>query len=610
MHRTRMPAFGLFTFLTALAAFAAARASAQEPVPPPTPTTPIIVPLNGTVPVQMSSKKLITNVSEDNPGPVGLQILKKDPTTVLVTGRVPGISIVTLTDVDNRKEVFEFVVQTDVQYLKYVLRRAVPTATIEPIASANNTFILTGTVQRAEDIQIVIDTVRSIVGNRVINALRVGGVQQVQLEVVVARVARSEARSAGFSFLETGKNHYIGSILSSPLNLTGTNLASVTMPLANLAGSPNAVFGIVNDKQGFAGFLNALRNENLVKVLAEPKLVTLSGHPAEFISGGEQAVPSLASGSAGGGAVAGVDFRPFGTTVRFLPIVLGDGKIYLEVEPQFTFPDPSNLFSAPIPGTNSVVFGRTTQRVRTSVVLEDCQTFAIGGMVFHSVNGSSSKVPILGDLPFIGTAFSTISYTESEEELLVLVTPRLVDPMACNQLPKYLPGEETRSPDDFELFLERILEAPRGPREVFHGMCYVPAYKNSPTVNTLPCAKGGHGLHYPHGRCDCSPAGPLGYTTPNCHGCDGHGCANCANGGGAVPGTLPGGDMIHAEPVPAQAAPAQGQRLPETAATNMPVTSGPAPGSDGALTPTAAPGDASAVVAPQVLADPGAGEPR
>src|SRR5262249_50283386 len=156
------------------------------------------------------------------------------------------------------------------------------------------------------------------------------------------------------------------------------------------------------------------------------------------------------------------EFRPFGTTVRFLPIVLGNGKIYLEVEPQFTFPDPSNLFSAPIPGTNSVVFGRTTQRVQTSVILEDCQTFAIGGMVFHSVTGNSSKVPILGDLPFIGAAFSTINYTDSEEELLVLVTPRLVDPMDCTQVPKYLPGQETRNPDDFELFLERILEAPRG----------------------------------------------------------------------------------------------------------------------------------------------------
>jgi pilus assembly protein CpaC len=593
MHRKRVARLGLFTFLVGLAALAGARrAAAQEPVPPPTPNPSVIIPLNGTVPVQMSTKKLIKNVEEDTPGAViGFQILKKDPSTVLITGRSPGIAVVTLTDADGRKEVFEFVVQTDVQYLKFVLKKAVPTASIEPIASANNTFILTGTVQRSEDVQIVIDTVRSVVGNRVINALRVGGVMQVQLEVVVARVARSEARLAGFSFLETGKTHYVSSILSSPLFLTGTNLANVSSAVANLSGSPNAVFGIVNDKQGFSGYLSALRNNNLVKVLAEPKLVTLSGRPAEFISGGEQAVPTLASGSAGGGAVSGVEFRPFGTTVRFLPIVLGNGKIYLEVEPQFTFPDPSNLFSAPIPGTNSVVFGRTTQRVQTSVILEDCQTFAIGGMVFHSMNGNSSKVPILGDLPFIGAAFSTINYTDSEEELLVLVTPRLVDPMDCTQLPKYLPGQETRNPDDFELFLERILEAPRGPRRVFHGLCYVPAYKNSPTVNSFPCAGG----HHTHGRCDCAnPPGivstcPCGDNGHGANGCGAGGCGGPGNGAGAHE-AAPAGDADH---------PANMPNVPAA----LPVTSGAAPAGDRGMTP------ASGVESP-LTPVPGEGESR
>src|SRR5262249_41877829 len=204
---------------------------------------------------------------------------------------------------------------------------------------------------------------------------------------------------------------------------------------------------------------------------------------------------------AGGGAVSGVDFKPFGTTVQFLPIVLGDGKIYLEVQPQFTFPDPTPLFSAPDPGTNAAVFGRTTQRVQTSVVLEDGQTFAIGGMVFRTANGTATRVPIVGDLPFIGFFFSHLNYTESEEELLVLVTPRLVDPLACNQLPKYLPGQETRSPDDFELFLERILEAPRGPRRVHDGWSYEAAYRNDPTTAILPCGGlnrcGGHGPHRP-----------------------------------------------------------------------------------------------------------------
>src|SRR5262249_46313799 len=157
------------------------------------------------------------------------------------------------------------VVQTDVQHLKYVLRRAVPTANVEPIATANNVIILTGHVQRSEDVPIVLDTARSVVGDRVVNAMRVGGVMQVQLCVTVARVARSEARSMGFSFLHTGNQGFLASVLTSPLNLTGTVASAPTAAASTLSGSPNILFGLVGDNHSFAGFLEALRVENLVK---------------------------------------------------------------------------------------------------------------------------------------------------------------------------------------------------------------------------------------------------------------------------------------------------------------------------------------------------------
>ena len=615
MHRTkRVPGFALGLLLLGLAALAVSTAAAQ-PLPPPTPIPSIVVPRGSTVPVQMSTKKAIKNVEQDSPGVIDIKVDKTDPTRVLVTGLTPGISHARLTDVDGRVENLDFIVQTDVEYLKYMLRKAVPTAAIEPIPSANNAFILTGTVQKAEDVQIVIDTVRSVVGDRVINALRVGGVQQVELCVTIARVARSMARSMGFSFLESGNQHYVSSILSSPLNMTATNIAGVTAPAAALTGAPNAIFGILNDKQGFMGFLEALKSQSLVKILAEPKLVTLSGRPAQFVSGGAQAVPQIASGSAGGGAVSGVQFVPFGTTVQFMPIVLGDGKIYLEVQPQFTFPDPTQLFSTPLPGTNGVVFGRTMQRVQTSIVLEDGQTFAIGGMVFRSVNGNATRVPVLGDLPFIGTAFSTISYTESEEELLVLVTPHLVDPLACNQLPKYLPGQETRSPDDFELFLERILEAPRGPRKVCNGLHYNAAYRNDPVTRMLPCM----GQSHLRGRCDleggcpgsacgslnrppcCMPcSGPgCGATCGGAPGaCGAGGCSSCGDGNAAPAEVLPGSTIPISGAQPAampSATPAAPTQLP----TQVPVTTAPATPQATAELPT-----------PGVLSMPVEGETR
>src|SRR5262249_25063389 len=151
---------------------------------------------------------------------------------------------------------------------------------------------------------------------------------------------------------------FLSSTVGGPGVLTSAVASGLAGTTSTLTGTPNVIFGILGDRGSFQGYLNALKTEGIAKFLAEPKLVALSGRPAEFVSGGEQAVPTLASGSAGGGAVSGVDFRPFGTTVRFLPIVKGNGKIYLEVEPQITNPVGNPAIAAPIPGTNGVVNGR------------------------------------------------------------------------------------------------------------------------------------------------------------------------------------------------------------------------------------------------------------
>jgi len=111
-------------------------------------------------------------------------------------------------------------------------------------------------------------------------------------------------------------------------------------------------------------------------------------------------------------------------------------------------------------------------------------------LIQNEIGGQTNKTPILGDIPFLGPLFSVVSYEEQERELVVLVTPYLVDPMDCKQAPCKLPGLETRSPDDFELFLELILEAPRGPRDVFPDKKYRPAWANDPSADKFPCGGG------------------------------------------------------------------------------------------------------------------------
>jgi Flp pilus assembly secretin CpaC len=319
--------------------------------------------------------------------------------------------------------------------------------------------------------------------SKVINALRVAGVQQVQLDVVVAQVSRSEFRQLGFNFLSSRNSSFIASTLTglaAQPTAVGTGLASGATQGSALAANgfvssataaANIPFGVLNSNSGFLGFLQALRNESASKLLAEPKLTTSSGKQAFFQVGGEQAVLSGSSGVNGPGAA----FQTIGTTLSFLPVVLGNGKIQLTVNPRVRTPNPA--FG--IQTSFGFVTGFDDKQVSATVEMETGQTFVIGGLIQNETRGIVNKIPVLGDLPFLGVLFSTKEYTETEQEVVILVTPYLVDPQSCDQLPKLLPGQETRSPDDFELFLEGILEAPRGPRKVIQDRKYIPAFKNA-----------------------------------------------------------------------------------------------------------------------------------
>src|SRR5262249_52165791 len=144
----------------------------------------------------------------------------------------------------------------------------------------------------------------------------------------------------------------------------------------------------------------------------------------------------------------------------------------------------------------TIVPGRTTQRVHTTVDIEPGQTLVIGGLIQHTVNGNTQKVPVLGDLPYVGAAFRTVSYTEVEAELLVVVAPLRVDPVSGARPPKLLPGRETRSPGDCGLSLEGILETPRGPRGPWQDARYQAPYKTGPAAAQYPCAGGRCGGAY------------------------------------------------------------------------------------------------------------------
>jgi pilus assembly protein CpaC len=452
----------------------------------------VIVPIGGTVRFQMKTKKAIKTVVNPKDNVINIRTVAGDPTTILITGQQPDVTTIELTDVDNVKEIYEVIVQLDVEYLRTQLRRAVPTANITPIPSSNNAVILTGTVTRAEDVDIILRVAQSIGGIQVINAMRVGGVQQVQLDVVVASVSRTLDRNIGFDMEINSRNSFFGSFVSGAASLPGsTGSGGLTggggglsvFPQGGLTGIPNSasnfLFGTLHSGWGLLGFLQALKAEGVAKFITQPSLVTLSGRPATFLVGGDQAVPVVG----GIGGATGVNFEPFGTQLTFLPIVLGNGKIHMEVSPSIT--DLDAAFGVTLGG--NLVPGRRRNSVNTTVQLESGQTFVIGGLTRHVTSANSSRIPFFGELPFFGTLFGNRSSSDLEEEVIILVTPYLVDAQDCSQVAKILPGQETRNADDFELYLEGILEAPRGQRNVFQNRHYVPAYKNSPSTEIFPC---------------------------------------------------------------------------------------------------------------------------
>lgn len=349
---------------------------------------------------------------------------------------------------------FDVEVIPSLSHVEAVLLKQFPNSSLKLTQVADNILMVEGTVDSAEEVDPILLLLRNFVQpprGQVINGLRVAGVMQVQLDVVVASVNRDKARELGFNFQQGDSPWYlgnqVGSIMASPLIRTP---AGAMLPAAGgasaapLSESASMFFGVATDNNQFYGYLQALQQNQCFKVLANPSLVTLSGRPARFLVGGRQPYPV----PAGVGQTPGVQWERFGTELVFTPLVLGQGRIRLDLRPQVSRLDPTN--SVNLAGTTVPSF--VTQEVRATVELQSGQTVVLGGLLESQMTAQISKVPFLGDLPIAGALFRTVAHKEEEKELLILATPHLVGPLEPEQYPSDLPGDETRSPTNKELY--------------------------------------------------------------------------------------------------------------------------------------------------------------
>ena len=289
---------------------------------------------------------------------------------------------------------------------------------------------------------------------RVVNALEVGGNQQVMLEVVIAEMQRnlghrmttnfSSAISTGSKFYTFG--NFIGDLSAidtfdpSP---GGTRLLDLTERI-DFAGS------IVNGNEfALTAFLEVSTASGLAKILAKPTLLARSGQSASFLAGGEIPIP-VAQGGAFGSIT--VEYKEFGVGVEFAPTVLGEDRIYLEIAPEVSEID----FTLGTATGGVVTPGFVTRRASTSVELADGQSFAIAGLLQDNLRESVDKFPILGDIPVLGALFRSSEFQRNETELVMIVTPRVVKPITGEF---HLPTDAFVEPSAFEFFMFGAMEA-------------------------------------------------------------------------------------------------------------------------------------------------------
>jgi len=364
-----------------------------------------------------------------------------------------GVTTIVLTGADGQTFQVEAFVTGDARLLQAILRRTYPNTAVQVI-KVRDSAILRGWVSEPQQISEII-ALAEVYYPRVLNQLKVGGPQEVQLRVKVMEVQRSQIRRFGINFAAIGRS---AALISTPGPITGLESFTVPFggpPAATLAGSQlsnaSLALGIATDDFVFQGLVQALKEEGLLKIQAEPILVTRSGEAARLVNGGEFPIPVPQSL----GTVT-IEWREFGVVLESLPIVLSPTTLKQTIVAEVSERD----FSTAVTLNGTTVPGLTKRTVQTQAVMEFGQTLVIGGLISTRYTAETDKIPFFGELPGVGAAFRRTRYDTSETELLVLITPEYVSALAPDQVPQGGPGKSSAIPTDRELYWDGVIEVP------------------------------------------------------------------------------------------------------------------------------------------------------
>jgi pilus assembly protein CpaC len=312
------------------------------------------------------------------------------------------------------------------------------------VSSVNGRIMLSGQAPDAVTLDRAVTIARQF-APEIINTVVVASPQQVMLEVRFIEASRQAGRELGvqWNVFNSRMTANIGSRQPAGRLPITAPTSSTNIPIGEVAAgvlSGASPFGFLLGRMIAGGttvdvLINALEQRGLVRTLAEPNLTTLSGDTASFLAGGEIPIP-VAQTSSVGGTVVTIEWREFGSRLRFLPSVVDSNLIHLKVEPEVSSLDYNNAIVI----GGYVVPALRSRKASTEVELAQGESLVIGGLQSTAVRDVTSKIPIIGDIPLLGYLFRKIEKQSEDTELLIVVSPKVIAPLPAGQEPK-LPGD-------------------------------------------------------------------------------------------------------------------------------------------------------------------------
>ena len=418
---------------------APAATTVQGPTPPaaaaPAPPQQVPAPSEGQALHILVGKSVVVNVQTPitrvlSSNPAVIETLATSPTEVVVEGRAAGTSSLILWDQSGRSQMLDVIVDLDVTGLRTAIERAYPNQQVQVQADGGR-LVLTGNVadsKAAEDL----NKMATVYSNQIVSSLQVGALheRQILLEVKFAEVDRTKLQQFGVNLFSTGATNTIGTIGTQQFGaptVSGTLNGTIGAPLPGTKSSFQFsdllnIF-LFRPDINLGATIKDLQQKNVLEILAEPNLMAMNGQKASFLAGGEFPFP-IVQPSQGFTSVT-IQFKPFGVRLDFTGTLGNDNVIRLHVAPEVSTLDFSNGLT--ISGFN--IPAVSTRRAETEVELKDGQSFGIAGLMDHRAQVLLSKVPGIADIPVLGQLFRSRSINRSNDELLVLVTPHIVDPV-------------------------------------------------------------------------------------------------------------------------------------------------------------------------------------